>query len=597
MSMLLLVLLSNNRIRTAYGQGPCPITINIYNDQNSCATRQPPVVVGRLNADDTCREAVTLTGGGGADSRLPGFYSAKCIDAQSLEIRQSGCIDDQCSSSTGSDICDRDTNSPSSWYSRLSPPTFVVGDINDTFAYCGAFTGPDGQELVFTLFGDCTDPSCDVDNNNNANEPTPVPVEPTPQPSLRARDPTPAPAPGATDAPTPRPTPVRVIAPTASPSVTPDDGGNNNPDGGDAAPTAAPVAGPGDIVEPPAGEPTPPDGKPTMPSVPTPDPPAGEPSSPTEPTPSSGGDGEPTPTSSGGDDPSPSGTPPTSVLNPAEQPPSGSSSSNIGAIVGGAVAGAFAILVIALLGYILGKKSQKKQDGSLASLPPPDGAAAVSGATGFGRDSTTAMLTSTAADSSKAKHQDVMIEVSEKEDDISTLGTPLGVNFLDESTAPSMLEDYDYGRARNGTVAEESEAGENTLTSTSLFSRFSGRQKSLTVDDDDTFEQQYMESDEHRRLEDQDYQIIDVIVPPGKLGMVIDDPRGYPQVVALKPDSVLTDKNVRLRDRLVSVDGVNVTKLGCLDTSKLISQAAHRQRRLIFSRGKPPGEEKKSSLP
>lgn len=95
--------------------------------------------------------------------------------------------------------------------------------------------------------------------------------------------------------------------------------------------------------------------------------------------------------------------------------------------------------------------------------------------------------------------------------------------------------------------------------------------------DDSSFEEQY-----------QDGEIqIKVRAPPGKLGMVIDTPSGgIPIVHAIKESSVLASE-VKVGDRLLSVDGEDCTGLSAMQVSKLISQRAENPSRVfVFSRSR-----------
>lgn len=93
--------------------------------------------------------------------------------------------------------------------------------------------------------------------------------------------------------------------------------------------------------------------------------------------------------------------------------------------------------------------------------------------------------------------------------------------------------------------------------------------------DDGSFEQQFVDPEER----------FDVVAPAGKLGMVIDTPNGgVPVVHAIKETSVLADQ-VRVGDRLMSVDGEDCTGMTAMQVSKLISLKSEKPARvLIFSR-------------
>ena len=97
--------------------------------------------------------------------------------------------------------------------------------------------------------------------------------------------------------------------------------------------------------------------------------------------------------------------------------------------------------------------------------------------------------------------------------------------------------------------------------------------------DDMSFEQQYGAAEsfpEQERFE--------IKVPPGKVGMVIDTPNGgVPVVHAIKAESVLAER-VRVGDRLVAVDGDDVTIMTAVQVSKLISRKSDKERSLVFVR-------------
>ena len=106
-------------------------------------------------------------------------------------------------------------------------------------------------------------------------------------------------------------------------------------------------------------------------------------------------------------------------------------------------------------------------------------------------------------------------------------------------------------------------------------SRVSGAQEDLSLfEEDNSFDQMYGEDER-----------IEIIAPPGKLGVVIDTPmNGFPMVHAIKETSVLSGR-VRIGDKLVSVDGEDTTEMSAIKVSKLISsKAMNPQRRMLFLR-------------
>jgi len=188
-----------------------------------------------------------------------------------------------------------------------------------------------------------------------------------------------------------------------------------------------------------------------------------------------------------------------------------------------------------------------------------------------------------------------VIEV-EPQDEISTLGDPTfapGMMFAagmerDDTVPESIVSagDYDYTRAYGGggpgsvstagrctsSLSREG-SGVSTGRSSGNFSNEVVRRvdSSSLFSDDASFEKQFKE----------DGRQIKVLAPPGKLGVVIDRPFGsVPIVHAIKDTSVLADQ-IRVGDKLLSVDGEDTTSLSAIEVSKLISMKADRPSRLL----------------
>ena len=187
----------------------------------------------------------------------------------------------------------------------------------------------------------------------------------------------------------------------------------------------------------------------------------------------------------------------------------------------------------------------------------------------------------------------------ERQDDISTLGDPVfglggmmtGNAERDEQTA-SVGNDYDYTkqylRAQGLASLEESrelsrdrlgsggsfEQTRSNSNNSGAFSKLNNPVTPSVFSDEASFELKFGEGAVENRFE--------VTVPPGKLGMVIDTPNGgVPAVRAIKPESVLASK-VQVGDRLVAVDGDDVTAMTTVQVSKLISLKSDQQRVLAF---------------
>lgn len=182
----------------------------------------------------------------------------------------------------------------------------------------------------------------------------------------------------------------------------------------------------------------------------------------------------------------------------------------------------------------------------------------------------------------------------DRQDDISTLGDPgfygnggmaMGTSLPRDERTASLGDDYDYARYLN---AAPGGAGQSVAESRSrLTSTDSGRGSSKVLggpmantvfSDDESFEQQYSTADDK----------FEVTVPAGKLGMVIDTPNGgVPVVHAIKTESILSS-SVQVGDRLVSVDGEDVTAMTAVQVSKLISLKSDQKRVLAFVRIRAP---------
>jgi C-terminal processing protease CtpA/Prc len=151
----------------------------------------------------------------------------------------------------------------------------------------------------------------------------------------------------------------------------------------------------------------------------------------------------------------------------------------------------------------------------------------------------------------------------------------------------SVGDDYDYTKqyrrdpfsvggntanTRDRTTSEE--FTKMSSANSAALSKF-GRVGDNLFADDGSFEEQFVDPEER----------FDVVAPAGKLGMVIDTPNGgVPVVHAIKETSVLADQ-VRVGDRLMSVDGEDCTGMTAMQVSNLISLKSEKTARvLVFSR-------------
>ena len=96
------------------------------------------------------------------------------------------------------------------------------------------------------------------------------------------------------------------------------------------------------------------------------------------------------------------------------------------------------------------------------------------------------------------------------------------------------------------------------------------------------------ESDDHGRRNSNSNvreEIIEVLAPAGKLGVVIDTPdEGAPVVHAVKDSSVIADQ-IQVGDKLIAVDNEDVRSMTAIKVSKLISKkSAQPTRKLTLKR-------------
>uniref|UniRef100_A0A7S3L1A3 PDZ domain-containing protein n=1 Tax=Amphora coffeiformis TaxID=265554 RepID=A0A7S3L1A3_9STRA len=171
-------------------------------------------------------------------------------------------------------------------------------------------------------------------------------------------------------------------------------------------------------------------------------------------------------------------------------------------------------------------------------------------------------------------------------DDVSTLGDPVQITTQptpDEQTASigTYGPDYDYSHeyrrahgigSDNGSLERNESVGSRTANSASLFS--SENSLDFMLDGDPRYVYRF-----------------EVTVPPGKLGIVMDNsPSGTPMVFAVKPESVLA-RDVQVGDRLLAVDQEDVTVMSAIQVSKLISLKNDQDRTLTFCRKRSSGKE------
>jgi len=135
--------------------------------------------------------------------------------------------------------------------------------------------------------------------------------------------------------------------------------------------------------------------------------------------------------------------------------------------------------------------------------------------------------------------------------------------------------DYDYSRLYGGGVDSSVSSAGGTLGSATRQSKLSGTDTinspalvGALFADDSSFEARFRNQSRTNIRE----EVIDVIAPPGKLGVVIDTPNNGPPVVhAIKDTSALVDQ-LQVGDKLVAVDDEDVRLMTAIKVSKLISR-------------------------
>jgi len=166
---------------------------------------------------------------------------------------------------------------------------------------------------------------------------------------------------------------------------------------------------------------------------------------------------------------------------------------------------------------------------------------------------------------------DYMSHVDAKSDaDVSTLGDPVPPrsNDIDQRSLDESIcsLDYDFERQYVNDVVSACDISLEDVT----------HANNMLPKDDDELEAQYCATDE-----------FEVEIPAGMLGLVLESSEnGIPRVHTIKASSVLSSL-VRVGDRLLSVDGEDVTLMSSSEISRLISSKRDNPiRKLVFM--KPP---------
>lgn len=162
------------------------------------------------------------------------------------------------------------------------------------------------------------------------------------------------------------------------------------------------------------------------------------------------------------------------------------------------------------------------------------------------------------------------IVIDMHQDEVTTLGDPIPAGLhtgpaagTGVSVADSVSLGYDFQKFRAGTTQD------------SLGDSHEGSNPNIVVaKDDESLGASYFANNQ-----------FDVAAPPGLLGLVLETASdGVPTVHAIKPTSPLASQ-VRVGDRLLSVDGEDVTVMLASDVSRLIAAKKDNGiRRFIFAR-------------
>lgn len=166
----------------------------------------------------------------------------------------------------------------------------------------------------------------------------------------------------------------------------------------------------------------------------------------------------------------------------------------------------------------------------------------------------------------KEEKNDYMSEVGvETVGNVSSLGDPVPYTSAEcSSAAGESTVDYDYNAAYNENAA--------SIVSGSDVSSFKG----------DTFAMRALMSGDHMYMAEEQFE---VIAPEGMLGLILESSMdGVPVVNKVKESSALYGR-VFIGDRLLSVDGQDVTGMLASEVSKLIAAKKDQdERKLAFGR-------------
>lgn len=173
----------------------------------------------------------------------------------------------------------------------------------------------------------------------------------------------------------------------------------------------------------------------------------------------------------------------------------------------------------------------------------------------------------------------------DEDDGISTLECPTA--FGDTSYGDDNTESVVVGVNLYSKTAIEADGQDGRVQSFETDSMSPDSSLEVSVNDSESFDLQFSDDPHDIGKKVKRFRIE---APPGKLGMVIDTALdGEPTVLAMKPDSILGN-HVHIGDKLVSVDGQDVTGLDADQVATLISSKSDQPHLFIFIRSKGPSE-------
>jgi len=157
--------------------------------------------------------------------------------------------------------------------------------------------------------------------------------------------------------------------------------------------------------------------------------------------------------------------------------------------------------------------------------------------------------------------------------------------------------DLEYG---NGNGGGDSGTYSNGFGSSSSMSRRSSSSKfpGMTTFDESAFE--HLTSSQGGNGSSHSEKMIQIIAPPGKLGVVVDTPPsgGCAYVCEIKNTCPIRNE-IQLEDRIIAVDRDDVQKMSSVDVSKLLAKRSRNEERKItvLRRVKGPSDSAASSQP